>query len=204
MTRVMPMRALTGTVQTRALLGAVAATLLLGLLAPPASATTAPVEGDAIVSATTVRDAVPVATVAVTPLLTALGEPVRSRNLAVTTSLRGVYPSAYVGRYYLSRYETKRKCIVKRESHGYYTVGGSYLGAYQFGPVWRNGLVSMMSGELKKEVGSTLAASIGAKLKAKPINKWSRYWQDRAFWTVFNYKGPATGARNWYHPSYPC
>jgi peptidoglycan hydrolase-like protein with peptidoglycan-binding domain len=126
-----------------------------------------------------------------------LGEPAASRNRAVTYSLRGVYASAYTGAYYDSRYEAKRRCIVSRESHGYYTVrsaNGLYNGAYQMTASLGVGATKKMLASVAAEVGATTAASLMAKLRLTTPNKWSRYWQDRAFWTIFNH---GAGASHW-------
>ena len=32
------------------------------------------------------------------------------------------------------------------------------------------------------------------KLRKKPMNKWNRYWQDRAFWTIW---AKGTGKKHW-------
>ena len=125
------------------------------------------------------------------------GEPAASRNRAVTYNLRGVYASAYVGAYYDKRFETKRRCIVSRESHGYYTVrsaNGLYHGAYQMTASLGVGVTKKMLASVAAEVGSSTAATLMAKLRATPPNKWSRYWQDRAFWTIFNH---GAGAAHW-------
>jgi len=125
------------------------------------------------------------------------GEPAASRNRAVTYSLRGVYASAYVGAYYDKRFETKRRCIVSRESHGYYTVrsaNGLYNGAYQVTSSLGVGVTKKMLASVAAEVGPSAAAALMAKLRLTTPNKWSRYWQDRAFWTIFNH---GAGAAHW-------
>jgi hypothetical protein len=44
------------------------------------------------------------------------------------------------------------------------------------------------------------------QLREMSIHKWSRYWQDAAFWTVLNYKGPMSGAKHWggFGQTYEC
>ena len=131
------------------------------------------------------------------PVGLVLGEPVASRNRAVPYNLRGVYASAYVGSYYDSRFEAKRRCIVSRESHGYYTVrsaNGLYNGAYQMTSSLGVGVTKKMLASVAAEVGSTTAATLMANLRRTTPNRWSRYWQDRAFWTVFNH---GSGASHW-------
>ena len=41
-----------------------------------------------------------------------------------------------------------------------------------------------MQREVKKEMGSA-AVDLVQKLRKTPMNQWNRYWQDRAFWTVW-------------------
>ncbi len=134
---------------------------------------------------------------AAAPFGLVLGEPAASRNRAVPYSLRGVYASAYVGSYYDKRFEAKRRCIVSRESHGYYTVrsaNGLYNGAYQMTASLGVGVTKKMLASVAAEVGSTTAASLMANLRRTTPNRWSRYWQDRAFWTIFNH---GAGASHW-------
>jgi hypothetical protein len=171
---------------------------LAGIGALTAAPVTAPVP---VVRTSTTAVTATASTLAV-PLLVK-GEPAATRARKVSYSLRGVFKSAYVGTYYDSRFEKKRMCIVKRESNGYYTVvsGGGYYGAYQFNDGFRKGAASMMYKSLKKEVGASYALQLVSSLKKKKINRWSRYWQDRAFWTVFNH---GRGAANWAGGRWTC
>lgn len=147
------------------LIGATVAASAAGtlLLSGPAASLAPPAAG--IVAATT-------------PTSVSAGE----RNTKVSRSLTGVRPSAYVGRYYRSRHESVRRCIVRRESGGNYRVvssSGRYRGAYQF--------------------NAALARSTARKmgrpgLVGKPMNRWSRFAQDKAFWIVWN---RGRGAGNW-------
>jgi hypothetical protein len=195
--RVMPLRALAG-------VGVLAASLGLGLLSPvAASAPAAPVSAPAPVvrSSTTPAVAATATTLALPTIVK--GEPAATRAKKVSYALRGVFKSAYVGTFFDARYEKKRMCIVKRESNGYYTVvsHGGYYGAYQFNDGFRKGAASLMYKTLKREVGAANALRLVKALKAKRINKWSRYWQDRAFWTVFNH---GRGASNWAGGRWSC
>ena len=195
-TRVMPLRALAG-------IGALTAALGVGLMSPvAASAPAAPVPAPVPVVRTSTTAVTATASTLAVPLLVK-GEPAATRAKKVSYALRGVFKSAYVGTYYDSRFEKKRMCIVKRESNGYYTVvsGGGYYGAYQFNDGFRKGAASMMYKSLKKEVGASYALQLVSSLKKKKINRWSRYWQDRAFWTVFNH---GRGAANWAGGRWTC
>ena len=69
---------------------------------------------------------------------------------------------------------------VRKESGGNYRVtspGGYYRGAYQFNP----GLARATANRMGRP-----------KMARKPMNTWSRYHQDRAFWMVWN-KGKGRG-----------
>jgi Transglycosylase-like domain len=176
--RVMPLRAL---------VGVSALTIALGM---------------ALVAPT--QAAVPTASSATATTVTLVrGEPIASRNRAVTYSVRGVRPSAYIGSFYDSRSESRRKCIVKRESNGVYDVrsGNGYFGAYQMTRGLAKGATYRMYATLAHEVGKTAALAITAHLRAVGANHWSRYWQDRAFWTIWNH---GKGAGNWAGGSHSC
>ena len=113
--------------------------------------------------------------------------------------LNGIEPSLYRGYWYTPQLEHIRPCIMKRESHGNYRAqnpNSSAAGAYQFlDTQWREGLVWMMLKETKN-TNDGLRAEIQL-LRMKPINKWNRYWQDRAFYTAAR-KGE--GLAHWNSP----
>jgi hypothetical protein len=122
--------------------------------------------------------AAPVAAAATTATSTTAGvsaaAPTGERNTKVSRSLRGVRPSAYIGKHYKSRYESTRRCIVRKESGGNYRIAsrtGKYQGAYQFNAYLAN----------------ATARKMGRKdLVGKPMRTWSRFDQDKAFWLVWN------------------
>ena len=141
------------------LTGSVATALAVGsatLLAPVGAAAAAPTATTSVVSSVTAA------------------APTGERNTKVSRSMTGVRSSAYVGKYFRTRYEGTRKCIVRKESGGNYRIAsrtGKYRGAYQF--------------------NSNLARSTARKmgrsdLVNKPFNRWSRFEQDKAFWVVWN------------------
>lgn len=113
-------------------------------------------------------------------------------------SNKGFAPSLYQGKWYNKKWEDERKCIMRRESRYNYRAtnsSSSAAGAYQFlDSQWRDGLVWMMldEGGNKKEIKA---------LRNKPINKWSRYYQDRAFYTAWRH---GKGAKHWYHSTIRC
>ncbi len=117
-----------------------------------------------------------------------------------TKDMRGVESSLYRGKYYRSAIEAKRKCIVDRESEGHYDVvnpSGAYRGAYQVSASLARGATWMMLKEHKQLMGTKAAKQTLAKLRAKPMNTWPRYWQDAAFHTVANWEHTGSGIAHW-------
>lgn len=117
--------------------------------------------------------------------------------------MKGYEPSLYRGKWFDKKWENSRKCIMSRESHFSYHAANrssSARGAYQFlDSQWRDGLVWMMLKESKKTKDG-LSAEIKT-LFDKPINKWSRYYQDRAFYTAWQH---GKGSKHWYYPGHNC
>ena len=115
----------------------------------------------------------------------------------------GYEPSLYKGEWYDRRYEDSRKCIMSRESHFNYRAANrssSARGAYQFlDNNWRKPLVYMMLKESKQK-NDGLKKEIRT-LFNKPINTWSRYYQDRAFFTAWQH---GRGSHHWYYPGHRC
>jgi hypothetical protein len=107
----------------------------------------------------------------------------------------GYEPSLYQGKWHMPKREKLRKCISKAESRHNYRAGrgGFYRGAYQFSKSLARGVTWMMQSEVKKEMGEA-GVSLVKKLRKKPMNKWNRYWQDRAFWTIW---AKGTGKKHW-------
>jgi hypothetical protein len=122
-------------------------------------------------------------------------------NLAV--DMKGFKPSLYRGKWYDKKWESSRKCIMQRESRFSYHAANkssSARGAYQFlDSQWRDGLVWMMLKESKKH-NDGLSGEI-KNLFDKPIDKWSRYYQDRAFYTAWQ---NGNGKNHWYYPGHRC
>jgi hypothetical protein len=139
------------------LAGVTTATALMGSLMVAAPAAAAPT-----ITGTTAASSVSTAA------------PAGERNKKVSRSKRGVRPSAYIGKKYKSRYERTRRCIVRKESGGNYRIAsrtGKYRGAYQF----------------NAHLASHTARRMGRPdLARKPMNRWSRFNQDKAFWLVWD------------------
>jgi hypothetical protein len=128
----------------------------------------------AVLGPVTAATAAPVAT-SVAAASAATAVPSGERNTRVSRSMTGIRSSAYVGKYYSSRYERTRKCIVRKESGGNYRIAsrtGRYRGAYQFN--------AQLARHTAKKMGRT-------DLVSRPFNRWSRFEQDKAFWTVWNH-----------------
>ena len=117
--------------------------------------------------------------------------------------LSGYMPSLYLGKWHSPQHEPFRRCIMDRESNFNYLAANrssSARGAYQFlDRSWRVPLTHMMLREDKK-TGGQLRDEILA-LRDISIQKWDRYWQDRAFWTAFRH---GEGAHHWHYPGSRC
>ena len=119
--------------------------------------------------------------------------PVQTSNQAI-----GYDKSLYQGEWYSPQWEDERKCIMYHESRYNYKAANktsSARGAYQFLDLqWRDGLVWMMldEGGNTKEIKS---------LRDIPINKWNRYYQDRAFFTAWRH---GEGKKHWSLQAHRC
>jgi hypothetical protein len=114
---------------------------------------------------------------------------------AAAKDWKGHERSLYNGQHYHSKWALVRQCIMHRESRSNYRARGtvsSAAGAYQFLEAWHMGLTYMMIKETKA-TGDGLIGDIKA-LRARPIQEWNRYFQDRAFYTAWN---NGKGADHW-------
>lgn len=110
------------------------------------------------------------------------------------SDLLGFEPSLYTGKWFMPGKEDVRRCILNRESNfNYRATSGVYHGAYQMSAALARGATWMMQAEVRREMGAEGVAIVQALRKATP-NRWNRYWQDRAFWTIWR-KG--NGASHW-------
>jgi hypothetical protein len=117
-----------------------------------------------------------------------------------TLDRTGVQPSLYRGKYYRSSLERIRRCIVRRESSGHYfsvSHSGTYRGAYQMSPALARGATWMMVPEFKSILGVKATEVAMLRLRTTPMHKWTRFWQDAAFSTVYNWDHPNSGASHW-------
>ncbi len=112
------------------------------------------------------------------------------------SDLMGFEGSLYVGKWFRPAKEDVRKCIVDRESNfNYRANNGAYFGAYQMSAALGDGAVWMMQEDIAREFGKKSPEfKIAESLHSSTPDKWNRYWQDRAFWTIWSApegKGPA-------------
>lgn len=117
-------------------------------------------------------------------------------------NMRGVAPSLYRGRYYAPKIgEEYRRCVLARESKAFYQAANarsSARGGYQFlDSAWRVSLTHMM---MKEARANGLAKDVKA-LRDKPISQWNRFYQDWAFWRVYDH---GAGAKHWDLPGSSC
>jgi hypothetical protein len=119
----------------------------------------------------------------------------------LTLAIHGatVQPSEYTGHLYVHQDEPIRKCIVHRESNNHPTSvsRGGHGGLYQMTPALWHGAVWMM--RMDKHDPITKAQRL--KLQAIPIWHASRYWQTRAFWTIWR---DGKGAQHWAGGRWSC
>lgn len=115
--------------------------------------------------------------------------------------LFGFMPSLYLGKWFMPGQEDVRRCIVLRESHANYRASsGTYFGAYQLSRELAVGATWMMQREVKKEFGDE-GLKIVQALRTMTPNNWNRYWQDRAFWTIWR---DGEGSQHWGGGSRDC
>jgi hypothetical protein len=119
---------------------------------------------------------------------------------AATRDMVGIERSLYRGRFYSASAERVRLCIVRRESEGHYrSVSPSrlYYGAYQVSRPLARGVTWMLLREHRVLLGARAAKLLMAHLRTVPMNRWPRYWQDAAFFTIYNWEHAASGSRHW-------
>ena len=122
---------------------------------------------------------------------------------ADSQDMKGFEPSLYRGKWYMPNKEEIRRCIMDREAnHNYRAVsaGGLYRGAYQMNRGLARGVTFTMQKEVKKEMGPE-AVAVVKQLRKIPTQQWNRYWQDRAFWTIWR---NGKGKHHWRTSYRPC
>ena len=123
------------------------------------------------------------------------------RGSRQAADLLGYLPSLYQGKWYDPDVESVRRCIMGRESNfNYRATSGAYHGAYQMSAALARGATWMMQKEVRKEMGEEGVAILRALRELTP-NKWNRYWQDRAFFTIWR---DGAGAGHWRGGAHSC
>ena len=100
-------------------------------------------------------------------------------------------------------------CVSHRESHGNYKARGdesSARGRWQFlDQQWRHGLAYMVADRLRHfGMARHDAKRVRIHLQAVSIDRWDPKFQDAAFVSVLNARGPWSGWRHWYLPGSKC
>lgn len=122
---------------------------------------------------------------------------------AQSQDMKGYEPSLYQGKWYMPKKEDVRRCIIDREAnHDYRAVsaGGLYRGAYQMSRQLAIGATHMMMPEVRREMGEPGVAML-KQLRKIPTQQWNRYWQDRAFWTIWR---NGNGKHHWRGGAWGC
>ena len=115
-------------------------------------------------------------------------------------SMAGIKPSQYTGRKFKQAQENFRKCVLRRESNGHYfstNRDGGYFGGYQMRRALSIGAAWMMRDELREMFGTKTGTEVSRRLRNVEPHRWSRFYQDMAFYTVLNAEGTGSGARHW-------
>ena len=122
---------------------------------------------------------------------------------AQSQDMKGYEVSLYQGKWYMPKKEDIRRCIMDREAnHNYRAVsaGGLYRGAYQMSRALAIGATHMMMGEVRREMGDP-GVQMLKQLRKLPTQQWNRYWQDRAFWTIWR---EGNGKHHWRGGAWGC
>lgn len=120
------------------------------------------------------------------------------------SSMSGVKPSTYRGKFYTKAAERARKCIIQRESNGHYfsVSSGGHAGAYQLAPAFQHGAPYMVVKALS--IKGPAARALVAKMQHVPIKRWSRHLQDTAFFAIMNWDHQFSGAKHWFKSGSRC
>lgn len=150
--------------------------------------------------------AVLAAAIALTPASTMPAAPPDATAPPSASSQNGMEPSAYTGRKYRPQDEAYRRCVAQREGRHQYGVTGSnglYQGTYQKTAALVRGAAWEMRDELIDTWGSAGKATFRI-LHTTPGHRWSRFYQDMAFWTILNARGDRSGAKHWAGGRFTC
>ena len=126
-----------------------------------------------------------------------------ARGFGAARDTKGLMLSLYRGKWFVKKADDRRRCILKRESRADYkavSVGGKYRGGYQMNRPLMEGAAWMMMKEVRAEMGPKGVAIVKELFNTKS-HLWNRYWQDRAFWTIW---AKGEGRRHWRSDVYNC
>ncbi|MDO8732315.1 MAG: hypothetical protein Q7L55_07060 [Actinomycetota bacterium] len=157
---------------------------------------TAPVPVPSVVATPTPSTPAPVPAPVIDEVAQRALETGYAKGESKATDMHGVLDSLYKGKWFNAKDEDARRCIVKHETGGNYesvSSGGTYRGAYQMNRGLAVGVTWTMQNEVRKDLGDEAAALVPA-LRNAPTQTWNRYWQDRAFWTIWH---NGEGSGNW-------
>lgn len=132
--------------------------------------------------------------------------PVPPSVVAAKTDPQGPQPSAYTGKYYRAADEGYRLCIFARESNSNLRStgrNGYYQGGYQFTQALARGAAWEMAPELRA-LWPKHWRVIRNLLIETPMSRWSRWYQDAAFYTIQNVDGVHEGAPHWAGGRWAC
>jgi len=109
--------------------------------------------------------------------------------------------SLYQGRFYVEKDNKLRYCIRYREArHSYTQDNGPHHGAYQFTKALAVGVSWMIQKELRATgTPKRQALHLGRTLRSNDIAQWSPFWQDFAFWIVWDH---GAGKQHWAATNY--
>lgn len=126
-----------------------------------------------------------------------------AQGFGAARDTKGAMLSLYRGKWFVKKADDRRRCILKRESRADYkavSVGGQYRGAYQMSRPLVRGAIWMMMKEVRAEMGPK-GVAILKELFTTKTHLHNRYWQDRAFWTIW---AKGEGRRHWRSDVYNC
>ncbi len=126
-----------------------------------------------------------------------------ARGFGAARDTKGTMLSLYRGKWFVKKADDRRRCILKRESRADYkavSVGGKYRGGYQMNRALMRGAAWMMMKEVRAEMGPKGVAILKDLFTTKS-HLWNRYWQDRAFWTIW---AKGKGRSHWRSNVYNC
>ena len=126
-----------------------------------------------------------------------------AQGFGAARDTKGLMLSLYRGKWFVKKADDRRRCILKRESRADYkavSVGGKYRGGYQMNRALMEGAAWMMMKEVRKEMGPEGVAIVKDLFTTKS-HLWNRYWQDRAFWTIW---AKGEGRSHWRSNVYNC